>query len=140
MDVRPRRWTEAGVGHIGAYLFEACIQTPHRFPRTRQLFRYCRLGIKKQSSGGDQSAPEGLDVRWLGEEKAISHKAWKGATSGWTGENEVQTLCERSRERSNNDTNARLNTQRKFIKTMWGLWKTKSSHDPNSFLGSDSAR
>lgn len=122
-----------GIGPIGAHLFDAFIQTPHRFPSKSQLFRYCRLGIQKQSSGGEQSAPEGLDNRGIGELKAISHNAWKVATSGRTGENEVQTFYERSRKRSNNDTNARLNTQRKLIKTMWGLWKTESSYDPDRF-------
>ena len=47
-----------GMGPIRSHVFDAFIQTPHRFPSKSKLWRYCRLGIKKQSSGGKQAGPE----------------------------------------------------------------------------------
>jgi transposase len=41
-------------------VFDAFIQTPHRFSSKSKLWRYCRLGIKKQSSGGKQAGPPKL--------------------------------------------------------------------------------
>lgn len=126
-----------GIGPIRSHLFDAFIQTPHRFPSPSELYRYSQLGIQKQSTGGTKTGPEGLDIRGVGELKAISHEAWKSATTGRTGPNEVQTFYEHSLDRSNNSTNARLNTQRKILKTMWGLWKTESAYDRDLFLGCD---
>lgn len=128
-----------GIGPIRSHLFDAFIQTPRRFPGQSELYRYCQLGVKKQSTGGQKSGPEGLDIRGVGELKNISRSAWETATGDRTGPNEVQTYYEHSLERSNNPVNARLNTQRKILKTMWGLWKSQSAYDRELFLGSDPA-
>lgn len=50
----------SGMGPIRSHVFDAFIQTPHRFSSKSKLWRYCRLGIKKQSSGGKQAGPPKL--------------------------------------------------------------------------------
>lgn len=45
-----------GVGPVGAHVFDAFVQTPHRFGSVGQLWRYCRLGItqpqqRRQAAG-----------------------------------------------------------------------------------------
>lgn len=128
-----------GIGPIRSHVFDAFIQTPHRFPSKSKLWRYCRLGIKKQSSGGKQAGPEHLDVRGVSELKNVSYQAWNTAVNLSKEPNEVRTFYERSCERSRNPTNARLNTQRKILATLWGLWKRRSPYDPELFLSSSSA-
>lgn len=41
-----------GVGSIGAHLFDAIIQTPHRFSTRQKLWSYCQLGVRSQTSDG----------------------------------------------------------------------------------------
>jgi transposase len=43
-----------GIGPISAHTFDAYIQTPHRFATKQKLWRYCKLGVQKRSSGGNQ--------------------------------------------------------------------------------------
>lgn len=126
-----------GMGPIRSHVFDAFIQTPHRFPNKSKIWRYCRLGVKKQSTAGQSTGPEHLDVRGVGELKNVSYQAWNTAVNRQKGPNEVKTFYERSCERSRNPTNARLNTQRKIIATLWGLWKRGSSYDPELFLSGD---
>lgn len=128
-----------GMGPIGSHVFDAFIQTPHRFSSTSKLWRYCQLGVKKQSSGGQPAGPEHLDERGVSELKNVSYQAWNQAVNRCKGPNEVKTFYERSCERSRTPTNARLNTQRKIIATLWGLWKHSSSYDPERFLSSGPA-
>lgn len=123
-----------GVGAIGSHVFDAFIQTPHRFSDKSKLWPYCRLGIKKQSSGGQRAGPEQLDVRGVGELKNVSYQAWNTAVNLCKGPNEVKAFHEASCDRSRNPTNARLNTQRKILATLWGLWKLKAPYDPELFL------
>jgi hypothetical protein len=49
--------------------------------------------------------------------------------------NEVKTFFEASLERTHDKTHARLNTQRKVLASLWGLWKRKEAYDPQKFLG-----
>ena len=41
-----------GIADINAHLFDAFIQTPHRFVKTSRLWKYCRLSITDRSSDG----------------------------------------------------------------------------------------
>lgn len=125
-----------GVGPIGAHLFDAIIQTPHRFSTKQQVHRYCRLGIESASTG-DRAAKQQLDDAGHGELKNISYQAFRTAR-GAEDPNEIKTFYEASLERTNNETHARLNTQRKIVESMWALWKNESCYDPNRLLGSAS--
>jgi transposase len=50
-----------GIGDILAHIFDAIIQTPHRFVNKRQIWRYCRLGITDRSSDGKPLGYKRLD-------------------------------------------------------------------------------
>ena len=56
----------------------------------------------------------------------MSYQAWNTVVNISKEPNEVRTFYERSCERSRNPTNARLNTQRKILATLWDLWKRRS--------------
>lgn len=122
-----------GIGPIGAHTFDSLIQTPHRFGSKEKLWRYCQLGIRVHQSG-DAPGYEQLDPRGLGELKAVADRAVRSAC--WRNDqNEVARSYQRSLQRTGDATNARLNTERKVLATMWGLWKSQSAYDPEQFLG-----
>lgn len=124
-----------GIGPISAHTFDAYIQTPYRFATKQKLWRYCKLGIQKRSSGGNQIQREKLDSAGRGELKALSHRAVKEALGG-EDKNEVQASYRASARRTDDETHARLNTQRKILATMWGLWKRSAAYNPNLFYSS----
>ena len=123
-----------GIGPIGAHLFDAFIQTPHRFKTKQQLWRYCRLGIRSKTSNGKPLGYQQLDPSGRSELKAVSYRAWLAALR--QDDNEVKTFFEQSLHRTGDRTHARLNTQRKILATLLSLWKHESAYSPTRFLGS----
>ncbi len=65
-----------GIGLLLAARFVAFIITPHRFAGRRQLWRYCRLGIKGYESGGKKLRSDRLDRAGNGTLKDLSRKAF----------------------------------------------------------------
>lgn len=122
-----------GVGPIGAHVFDAYVQTPHRFATKQKLWRYCRLGIVDRSSNGKPLAYKRLDRAGNGELKAMSYRAWLTATR-ISKPNEVSQFYEASLERTHNATRARLNTQRKILAVLWSIWKRNVAYNPDLFL------
>ena len=109
-----------GIGDVGAHIFDAFIQTPHRFKDKSKLWRYCRLGIKDRTSDGKPLGYRRLDKSGVSELKALSYRAWMSAMKG---NNEVKRFYQQSLKRTHDRVHARLNTQRKILAVMYGLWK-----------------
>ena len=122
-----------GIGDIGAHTFNAIIQTPHRFANKSKLWRYCRLGITDRSSDGKPLGFKRLDRSGVSELKALSYRAWMSAMSG---DNEVKQFYINSLQRTFSRVHARLNTQRKIIAVMYGMWKRGEAYKPELFLDS----
>ena len=119
-----------GIGVVGAHVFSAFIQTPHRFATRQKLWRYCRLGIYQRSSAGKPVIRTRLDRSGSGALKAVSYQCWLSATH--TAEpNEVSRFYEASLRRTGNDIRARLNTQRKVLTVLWTICDV--DYDPNLF-------
>ena len=123
-----------GIGDISAHIFDAYIQTPERFPNRRKLWRYCRMGVTDRSSDGKPLGYKRLDRSGISEIKAIMYQAWMSALKS---DNEVKEFYFNSLQRTHNRVHARLNTQRKIIAVMYGLWKRGEAYNPKLFLGSD---
>ena len=123
-----------GVGVVGSHVFDAYVQTPERFAGKRQLWRYAQLGLCDRSSDGKPLGRRRLDRSGNSALKAMSYHVWLGALRGHDG-NEVKTFYEASLARTQDKTHARLNTQRKVLASLWGLWKRKERYDPKKFLG-----
>jgi transposase len=124
--------TVPGVGQIGAHVFVAYVQEPSRFASQQKLFRYCRLGIRDQTSDNKPLGYEQLDRRGHGVLKGISYRAWLHAVKQRSGP--VYEFYEQSLERTNNEVHARLNTQRKVLVTLWVLWQKGKDFDAADFL------
>ena len=125
-----------GVGIIGSLIFDAYIQTPHRFPRKQQLWRYCKLAVTDRSSDGKPLAYKRLDKAGNSELKAMSYRALLAAMRKRS-DNEVRQFYEASLKRTHNHTRARLNTQRKILSVLHGVWRRKEAYRPELFLGSE---
>jgi len=121
----------SGIGALNASLFDAFIQTPHRFVTKRQLHRYCRLGVTERSSDGKPLGYQRLDRSGIGELKAISHRSF---VASMRGDNEVKRFYQQSLARTHNKVHARLNTQRKVLSVMYGLWKKGGTYRADLFL------
>ncbi len=135
-----RKYTEigefkkiAGISDINAHIFDAFIQTPHRFANRSCLYKYCRLSVTDRSSDGKQLGYRRLEKSGIGELKALSHRAFMAAMRG---ANDVKRFYLASLERTHNQVHARLNTQRKILATMYSIWKKGDTYQPELFLGS----
>jgi transposase len=122
-----------GIGDVGAHTFDAYIQTPDRFAHKSKLWRYCRMGVTDRSSDGKALGYKRLDRSGISELKALTYRAWMSAMRG---DNEVKEFYSNSLRRTYNRVHARLNTQRKIIAVMYGLWKTGEKYNPQLFLDS----
>ncbi len=121
-----------GIGVVGAHVFSALIQNPHRFATKQRLWRYCRLGVMERNSAGKPLAYNRLDRSRRGSLKAVSHQCYVSALR--TKEpNEVSQFYEASLRRTGNPLHARLNTQRKVLVVLWTIWKQNVSDQPNLF-------
>lgn len=118
-----------GLGTVGAHTFSAYIQTPHRFARKAQLWRYSCLGVRHHSSDGYQVRGAKLNKDGHTSLKNLSHTAWYHAMRS---DNEIRRFYEASLQNcGGNDTHARLNTQRKILNSLWSIWKHNQTYDPS---------
>lgn len=122
-----------GIGPIGANLFSAIVQTPHRFEGARQLWSWSGLGITDRSSSGKPLGYQRLDPNGRTDMKDISYRAWKAGARQVRQTNEVKRFYEKSLVDSNTSTNARLNTQRKILKVLWTIWRKQVRYNPDLF-------
>lgn len=122
-----------GVGPVGSHVFDAYIQTPHRFDSVSKVWRYCQLAVTDRTSDGKPLGFRRLDSHGNPELKAMSYWAWKGAVH-MKKDNEVKRFYHASLERTHDKTHARLNTQRKIVATLWAIWKNKEDYRPERFL------
>jgi transposase len=122
-----------GIGEILAHIFDAFIQTPERFPTKKQLWRYCRLGVTDRSSDGKPLGFKRLDKSGIAELKSLAYHAWLSAMRS---DNEVRHFYLNSCRRVFSRVHARLNTERKLLAVMYGLWKRGEAYRANVFLDS----
>lgn len=122
-----------GIADIHAHIFDAFIQTPHRFAKISKLWKYCRLSITDRSSDGKPLGYQRIDKAGIGELKALSYRAFAAAMKG---DNEVKRFYNQSLQRTYNKKHARLNTQRKILSVMYTIWKKGITYRPELFTGS----
>lgn len=122
-----------GCGTISSHTISAYIQTPHRFSKRSEVVHFSKLAIQQFTSDGRPVKAESLARSGHSSLKSATHQIWKSALRR-TDDNEVKRFYLQSIERSDNETNARLNTQRKIIKSLWSLWKNNQAYRPEKFL------
>ena len=122
-----------GIGPVWACTFSAYVQTPQRFRSKRQLWRYCRLGITNRQSNGQPLGRQRLDSSGVGILKSLSFQAFCAARAA--GGNEFDLHYEETLARTGDKTHARLNTQRKILAVLYGMWKRNEPYRPNRAKG-----
>lgn len=122
-----------GIADINAHVFDAFIQTPHRFAKINRLWRYCRLSVTDRSSDGKPLGYQRLEKSGVGELKAMSFRAF---TAAMKSDNEVKRFYLKSLQRTHCRKHARLNTQRKILTIMYTIWKKGVAYKPELFAGS----
>lgn len=122
-----------GIADISAHVFDAFIQTPHRFAKKSRLWKYCRLSITDRSSDGKPLGFQRIDPSGIGELKALSYRAFMATMKS---DNEVKRFYLDSLQRTHSRKHARLNTQRKILSVMYSIWKKGAAYRPELFAGS----
>ncbi|MGD8333463.1 MAG: transposase [Desulfobacterales bacterium] len=120
-----------GIGDVGAHVYDAFIQTPHRFAKKNRVWKYCRLAVTDRSSDGKPLGFKRLDKSGIGALKALSYRAFMAAMKS---DNEVRRFYYQSLQRTLSRKHARLNTQRKIVAVMYSIWKKKDAYRPELFL------
>lgn len=124
-----------GCGVILSHTISAYLQTPHRFENRGQVVHFSKLAITRHSSDGRRTKNEKLAKTGHGSLKSATHQIWKAAMRRHD-DNEVKQFYHQSLQRTENQDNARLNTQRKIITSLWSLWKNNQPYRADKFLGS----
>ena len=122
-----------GIADISAHVFDAFIQTPHRFAKKNRLWKYCRLSVTDRSSDGKPLGFQRIDPSGIGELKALSYRAFMATMKS---DNEVKRFYLGSLQRTHSRKHARLNTQRKILSVMYSIWKKGAAYRPELFAGS----
>jgi len=119
-----------GIHDIHSHIYDAFIQTPHRFNKSSRVWKYCGLSITDRSSDGKPLGFKRIDPSGVRELKALSYRAFVSAMSG---DNEVKRYYSASLNRCHDRRHARLNTQRKILETMYTIWKKGVPYRPELF-------
>jgi transposase len=119
--------THPGIGPVWACTFSAHVQTPARFKNKSKLWSYCRLSITDRKSNGEALGRKRLDRNGVGVLKCLSFQAFAACMRG---DNDIRTFFLESLRRTGDRTHARLNTQRKILANLYGMWKNQESYRP----------
>lgn len=121
-----------GIGDIGAAVFSALIEDPHRFKSVSKLHTYCALGIVSRDSDNKPLGYQRINRCGQRELKNVSYHAWRTGIRVGAQSSCVRDFYESSKKRTS-IRHARLNTQRKILKTLWSMWKHHTDFDPEQF-------
>lgn len=123
-----------GIGDVGAAVFSAIIQDPHRFQTGKQICTYSALGITSRSSDNKPLGYERINPHGQHELKNLSYHAWRTGIRVGQQSDVVRRFYDASVQRTGSKRHARLNTQRKILITLWSMWKHDTEFDPAHFL------
>jgi transposase len=126
-------WQEVpGIGVVRACVLFAWLDTPWRFSRKNKLWKYCGVGLTRDSSGRDSNGrPKAGKVSLA----CFSNKRLKNAVMGaatstcrWKG-NPFNEYYERITSNGLPAAQARHSVARKMATILWGMWKNQSRFD-----------
>jgi len=126
-------WQElAGVGPVRAVTMFAYLDTPWRFKRKNQLWKYCGLGLVHNSSGKDSRGrykSGQLRLAWH-VNKRLKNAVIGAAMSIINGKDSVfKDYYEQLINDGLTRSNARHAVARKLLTVMWGMWKRSCRFD-----------
>jgi transposase len=128
-----RLWQDIpGIGVVRACVLFAWLDTPWRFSQKNKLWKYCGVGLSRDSSGRDSAGrPKAGKVSLA----CFSNKRQKNAVMGaatsasrWNG-NVFSDYYERMTANGLAASKARHSVARKMATVLWGMWKSHSRFD-----------
>jgi transposase len=138
-----------GIGLIRATTLFAYLDTPWRFKKKNNLWKYCGVGLQRTASGTDRKGrpkPARLQLPWA-VNRTLKNAILGAATSAIRQKNNLfRQYYERMLEDGIMPSNARHAVARKLLTVMWAMWKTNSRFDesilqkPNTQTASVSTR
>jgi transposase len=121
-----------GIGPIRSATLFAYLDTPWRFEKKTQLWKYCGVGLQRSSSGKDRRGrdrPPRLELFWR-----VNHRL-KDAVMGMTlsairsRDNVFRDAYEERTRHGALASNARHAVARKMLTVIWGMWKSQRPFD-----------
>lgn len=130
-------WQELiGIGIIRAATIFAYLDTPWRFKCKSKLWKYCGLGLVRDSSGKDKygrSKSGKLKLAWYAN-KRLKCAVMGAAVCAINSKNNVfKDYYERMIQNGLPRSNARHAVARKLLTVMWGMWKSSCRFDESLF-------
>ncbi len=128
-----RLWQDVpGIGLVRACVLFAYLDTPWRFRRKNKLWKYCGVGLSRDSSGRDADGrPKGGKLRIACfSNKRLKDVIMGAATSATTWrDNAFGRYYERMTGSGMAAAKARHSVARKMATVLWGIWKSHSRFD-----------
>jgi transposase len=127
-------WSELpGVGTVRSITLFAYLDIPWRFKSKSKLWKYCGVGLIRETSGKDNKGrdkPARLQLTWYAN-KRLKNVVIGAATSAImsSGDNVFRKDYESFIKNGMTKSNARHAVARKMLTIMWGMWKSNSRFD-----------
>lgn len=121
-----------GLGPIRAATLFAYLDTPWRFKKKSQLWKYCGVGLQRTASGTDQKGrPKPARLQMARAVNRTLKYAILGAALSAIKQtdNTFKIDYERMVQNGIIPSNARHTIARKLLTVMWGMWKTNTQFD-----------
>jgi len=130
-----KHWSQLpGVGIIRSVTLFAYLDTPFRFKTKSKLWKYCGLGLVRDSSGNDKNGQPRkgkLKLGWYCN-KRLKDVVMGAAMSAIHGkDNYFKDMYENMRQSGKFHSNARRAVARKMLTIMWGMWKSGNKLNPD---------
>lgn len=121
-------WGELpGVGVIRSITLFAYLDTPFRFQSKSKLFKYCGIGLVRQTSGQDKygrDRPGKLKLGWYCNKRLKNVVVAAALSAIRSKDNVFRQRYEHLIQKGTLPSNARYTVTRKMLTAMWGMWKS----------------
>ena len=129
-------WTEVpGMGWIRSITLFAYLDTPWRFRKKNQLWKYCGVGLQRTTSGRDAKGrprPAQLKLAWAVNRRLKNVVIGAALTAIHSRDNVFRQDYERRVAHGMKPCNARHTVARKLLAVLWGMWKTNRRFEVSS--------
>lgn len=128
-----KKWMQLPeIAHIRALTIFAYLDTPFRFTSKSKLWKYCGIGLERQTSGSDKKGrPKPARLRMPQRRNGRLKNAILGAAAGIIRTtNPFSQHYERMIQHGIKPSNARHTIGRKLITVMWTMWKNQTAYEP----------
>lgn len=121
-----------GIGLIRAITLLAYLDTPWRFGRVSQLWKYCGIGLERCTSGTDKHGkprPGRLQLAWRVNRRLKDAIMGAALSAIRQKDTPFAKMYDRLTGKGQTAGNARHTVARKLTGVLWGMWKTNRRYE-----------